>query len=138
MQHGMTYIMKKCIFIVEDENICFKVGKIFFEMCGCEVEHAESGEEALQLFTQRALGQKPFDAIYMDIGLPKMNGIETCIAIRKFEADATLSPVPIIAVTGNNDPETINACLSAGMLDVFAKPLTKNKVLDFLSKCHLS
>jgi CheY-like chemotaxis protein len=129
--------MTSRILIVEDEHICFKVGKIFFEMCGCEIEHAESGEDALLLFTQRVQEKTPYNAIYMDIGLPKMNGIDTCIAIRKIESDAALSPVPIIAVTGNNDPQMINACLSAGMLDVFAKPLTKNKVLDFLSKCHL-
>jgi CheY-like chemotaxis protein len=129
--------MNKCILIVEDENICFKVSKIFFEMCGCEIEHAESGEDALQLFTQRARDKSPYRAVYMDIGLPNMNGIETCIAIRKFETDAALSPVPIIAVTGNNDPEVINACLSAGMINVFAKPLTEDKVLDFLSQCHL-
>lgn len=87
--------MKKCILIVEDDHICFKVGKIFFEMCGFEVERAESGEEALQLFTQKLHDQAPYDAIYMDIGLPEMNGVETCIAIRKFETEAALSPVGV-------------------------------------------
>lgn len=106
-------------------------------MCGFEVERAESGEEALQLFTQKLHDQAPYDAIYMDIGLPEMNGVETCIAIRKFETEAALSPVPIIAVTGNKDHEMIEACLSAGMMDVFAKPLTKSKVSDFILKCNL-
>lgn len=129
--------MKKCILIVEDDHVCFRVGKLFFEMSGYEVERAESGEEAIQLFTQRINNKMPYNAIYMDIGLPAMNGIETCIAIRKFESDESLSPVPIIAVTGNNDDEMIKACLLAGMIDVFAKPLTKNKVSDFISKCHL-
>lgn len=129
--------MAKCILIVEDDLICFKVGKMFFEMQGYEVEHAESGEEALQLFAHKMCGQKPYSAIYMDIGLPKLNGIETCIAIRKLESEKALSPVPIIAVTGNNDPEMIKSCLSAGMIDVLAKPLTKPKSLYFISKCNL-
>ena len=130
--------MKNCILIVEDDHICFKVGEILFTMCGCEVERAESGEEALQLFMQRIHDKTPYNAIYMDLGLPKMNGIETCTTIRKFETNAALSPVPIIAVTGNKDPEVIKACLSAGMIDVFAKPLTKSKVSEFLSRCHVS
>ena len=45
--------MAKCILIVEDDLICFKVGKMFFEMQGYEVEYAESGEEALQLFAHK-------------------------------------------------------------------------------------
>ncbi len=106
-------------------------------MAGCDVEHAESGEEALELFIKRVIDQNPYSAVYMDIGLPKMNGIETCIAIRKYETEKALSPTPIIAVTGNKCAETQSECLSAGMVDVFDKPLSKDKVANFMLKCSI-
>lgn len=127
--------MGKCILVVEDDLISFMVAKELFKRHGMSVENAKSGEEAVRLYTQHITENKPYYALYMDLGLPNMNGIETCIAIRNYEATAALSPISIIAVTGNKSPATDKACLSAGMMDVLAKPLNTEKVSYFLSKC---
>lgn len=127
--------MGKCILVVEDDLISFMVAKELFKRQGFKVENATSGEEAVRLYTQHIADNKPYYALYMDLGLPKMNGIETCIAIRNYEAIADLSPISIIAVTGNKSSATDQACLSAGMIDVLAKPLNTEKVSYFLSKC---
>lgn len=126
--------MKKRVLIVEDELVAYTVGKMLFEALDFEVTRAESGEQALELFSQNHVLQKPFQAIYMDLGLPKMGGIETCIEIRNYENNANLPAVLIIAVTANVDPNVTNECLSVGMMDVILKPLTQNNITRFLEK----
>lgn len=127
--------MKKRILIVEDNITAFKVSKMFFEMKECEVEHAETGEQALELFVKHAHEENHYDAICMDIGLPKMSGTEACIAIREYEAKNHLDPVPIVAVTGNNSSEETKRYMAAGMQHALDKPFTPQKAEIFLSFC---
>jgi CheY-like chemotaxis protein len=129
--------MKKRVLIVEDHNIAFMVAKMLFEAADCEVTHAPSGEEALRLISQVTINQTPYHAIYLDLGLPEMTGIEVCAAIRQNESESELTPIPIIAVTANETPKTTAECISVGMIDVIYKPLTAEKVALFLSKCVL-
>ncbi|MCX7114519.1 MAG: response regulator [Gammaproteobacteria bacterium] len=129
--------MKKHILLVEDDRICASIEKKIFESLDCDVTLAGSGEAALDLFIQSIANKTPFDAISMDIGLPKKNGIETCAAIRAYEAKNATTPIPIIAVTSNVDADIVNKCLAAGMLDVMSKPFLKQAVIQFLSKCQL-
>ncbi len=128
--------MKKHILIVEDDDISFTVGKMFFDMHECDIDRAVSGEQAMDLFVKGITNKKPYDAIYMDLGLPNMSGIETCKVIRQYELDSNVHHVTIIAVTANDNDDTINECLSAGMTEVYFKPLTAQKISDFLSKCN--
>lgn len=121
---------KKHILVVEDNLIAAKMAKLLFEFLGCQVDQATNGGEAVMLVLN-----KHYDGISMDIGMPVKNGIEACIAIRKHEAEHHLSPVPIIAVTGNNSPEEAEEYLKAGMQAVIDKPFDKVKAEYFLSFC---
>lgn len=123
--------MKSRILIVEDNLVAYKVGQRFFNIIGCETDHAMTGEDAIEMFMQQAEAQKPYVAIYMDLILPKMNGIETCRAIREYEKTNHRIPVPIIAVTGSEEPNIVSECLEAGMASVLPKPMTRNALLDF-------
>lgn len=42
--------MEKRILIVEDDLICFKIASMLFQMAECEIEHAGSGEDALDFY----------------------------------------------------------------------------------------
>lgn len=123
--------MKSRILVVEDNLVAYKVGQRFFNIIGCETDHAMTGEDAIEMFIQRVETQKPYVAIYMDLILPKMSGIETCHAIRQYEKMKNRMPVPIIAVTGSQDPNIVSDCLEAGMASVLPKPMTRNSLLDF-------
>lgn len=124
--------MKKRILIVEDDLIAFTIGKMLFETMDWEVFHAVSGEEGFDMYTRSHREQIPYDAIYMDLGFPEMSGIDSCRAIRKYESESGLSPVLMIAVTANVDPNITQECLSAGMQGVILKPLTREKLGSFL------
>ncbi len=121
---------KKSILIVEDNLIAAKSTQIMFERLGCQVDHVEDGEKAFQLAKK-----KHYDLICMDIGLPTISGIEACRAIREYEANNHLKPMPIVAVTGNNSPEEMKEYLKAGMQEAIDKPLTQEKAEHLLSFC---
>lgn len=103
------------VLIVEDSTIA-RVGlEMALQGHPCHNEYAVTGYEAV------SMAQKGhYDIIFMDIGLPGINGIDATKQIR-----ATISPeqLPIIAVTGHADSQDYcQACLDAGMQAVLSKP----------------
>lgn len=123
---------KKNILVVEDNLAAAKAAKYLFEMLGCQVECVEDGLKAVNL-----VKLNHYDGICMDIGLPTISGIKACLAIREYEAKNHLTTIPIVAVTGNCSPEEIQKYMAAGMQEVIAKPLTKDKAEHLLSFCKV-
>ncbi len=124
---------KKIILVVEDNLIAAMMIKNMLEKFGCIVERVDDGDKAVAL-----VKQKHYDGISMDIGLPTMSGVNACIAIRAYEAQNHLDPVPIIAVTSNNSSEETKQYMDAGMQHVMDKPITPEKAKLFLSFCKQS
>jgi CheY-like chemotaxis protein len=120
----------KRILIVEDNPMAALAAQSIFKKLGCDVEHVEDGDKAIQL-----VKEQPYDLICMDIGLPTISGTETCKAIRHYETQHQLKPTLIVAVTGNNSPDEMKEYLQAGMQDAIEKPLTKEMAAHFLSLC---
>ena len=121
---------QKTILVVEDNLIAAKAARYIFESLGCTVEHVDDGDKAVDLVKKNHF----FDGICMDIGLNNLSGTDACIAIREYESQNLLTPMPIIAVTGNNSPEEFKEYIKAGMQEVISKPLTK-EAEHFLSFC---
>ncbi|MDQ5951865.1 MAG: hypothetical protein QG639_1146, partial [Patescibacteria group bacterium] len=86
---------KRNILVVEDNSTAAKAAKFIFEMLGCHVDQADDGDKAVNL-----VKENQYDVICMDIGLPTVSGTTACLAIREYEAQNLLDPIPIIAVTG--------------------------------------
>lgn len=121
------------ILIVEDNGIAAKIGTKFFTELGCEVEHVENGQQAVEVITKE---HDHYDAIYMDIGIPFVTGTEACRVIRKYEAERPeLKLIPILAVTANYSSDDAREYILAGMQRVFYKPLTLKKAKEFIELC---
>ena len=75
------------------------------------VGHALDGPEAVQ----KAQELKP-DLVVLDIGLPKLNGIEAARQIRLVSPDSKL-----MFLTGNNDPEVAREALGTGATGYVSK-----------------
>lgn len=75
------------------------------------VGHALDGQEAVQ----KAQELKP-DLVVLDIGLPKLNGIEAARQIHLFSPDSKL-----MFLTGNNDPEVAREALGTGATGYVSK-----------------
>ncbi len=69
------------VLLVEDHPINRRVAIEILEMAGISVDTAENGLEAVD-----AVMRRPYDAVFMDIQMPKMDGFEATEEIRKWEA----------------------------------------------------
>lgn len=96
------------------------------EGTGIEVDCAEDGKQALDMI-EADIGK--YDIMFMDVQMPKMDGIEATRAIRKLGV-----ALPIVAMTANVFKSDIEECLEAGMNDHVGKPLDIEKVLTMLRK----
>ncbi len=103
----------KVVLLVEDNPVNALLAQILLQREGCRVERAASGEEAITMQTTRA-----FDLIFMDLGLPGLDGIGTTRALR-----AAGCTTPVIALTANAYEEDRRACMTAGMNDFLTKPI---------------
>lgn len=99
------------ILVVDDEKLIVKGIRFSLEQDGMEVDCAYDGEEAIS----RAK-ETEYDAILLDVMLPKADGFEVCQTIREF------SEVPIIMLTAKgNDMDKILG-LEYGADDYITKP----------------
>ncbi len=103
----------KAVLLVEDNPVNALLAQILLQREGCRVERAASGEEAVDILQSR-----PFDLIFMDLGLPGLDGIGATRRVRSLGITT-----PIIALTANAYEEDRRACLSAGMNDFLTKPI---------------
>lgn len=114
------------ILVVEDHAIARKIAVAILEGLNCHVDTASDGREALTLFYKNN-----YHLILVDIGLPCINGFELVQEIRESERNTT--HLPIIALTAHTDNQYRLRCLTAGMNDCFAKPLTKEDAKNILN-----
>ena len=87
----------------------------------------ENGEEALL-----TLFQEQFDIIFMDIEMPKMNGIEATEVIRSL--DFSQRKIPIIAVSAHISDKIKNKLKIVGFNDYISKPFTMGKLKEIIRK----
>ena len=97
------------------------------------VKRVENGQEAVATFANQPAGS--FDAIFMDIMMPLMNGYEATKAIRSMEGRPDGAQIPIIAMTANAFAEDVEAAHAAGMDAHLAKPIDMDEVLQTLRRC---
>jgi PAS domain S-box-containing protein len=104
------------LLLVEDDKINQKVIRKMLVERGYFVQEANNGIEAIELFTK-----DNYDAILMDIQMPKMNGIEAAAKIRSLEQEG--KHTPIIAITAYSLPGDRERFLRLGMDEYVSKPI---------------
>jgi len=80
-----------------------------------------------------AAARERYDAVLMDISMPRMDGIAATRAIRELSDAATSAQVPIIGLSAATLDEDRNVCLAAGMSDYLTKPVSLAGLRDALS-----
>lgn len=112
---------RDCILVVDDnpESLRFLVDTL--EGADMTVLIARSGEATLEL-----LGEVLPDLILMDAVMPGLSGIETTQAIKR---DPATAHIPVIFMTGLNDPEHVVAALGTGGVDYVRKPIVIEELL---------
>jgi two-component system sensor histidine kinase TorS len=80
---------------------------------GHEVMVAVDGQEALDAYIRQ-----PVDLVLLDLEMPRKGGLEVAAIIR-----ARGGRMPILALTGSDEPAALEACRAAGMNGLLAKPV---------------
>jgi two-component system sensor histidine kinase/response regulator len=110
------------VLFVDDNAVNRMLGVTLLEEAGYIVETAEDGAQALE-----AVRGRDFAAVFMDVQMPTMDGIEATKAIRRLPPDK--GAVPIIGLTAHAMVGDREAYLLAGMSDYLAKPLDTARFL---------
>ncbi len=118
--HGNVTTGEKHILIVEDNLLAAKVATILVTKMGYGVDHVTSGEEALE-----KAASTDYDFVFMDIGLPGIDGFETTKRLR--ESHCTM---PIVALTGHANLKTEGS----GLTDLITKPIDSDKAQMIFAK----
>lgn len=118
------------ILVAEDVALNFLLIKTVLKnlLPNCKVLEAKTGKEALEKNNE----ENP-DLILMDIHMPEMDGIEATELIRAQEAHLG-KHTPIVALTAGALKEEQEKCSKAGMDDFLTKPISKEKLTEFLYK----
>ena len=118
--------------VVEDNELNREIATFMLENHGLEVTPAVDGQEAVEIFEKSAPGY--FGAIYMDIMMPRMNGLDATRAIRAMKRrDARV--IPIIAMSANAFADDIINGRLAGMNRHLAKPVEEEGMIRALREC---
>ncbi len=129
-----TALVGKCILAVDDVEINLEIMELILTDRGIIVDKAVDGEEACEIFAATEEGH--YDAILMDVQMPKMNGYDATRTIRKMHRKDAVT-IPIIAMTADAFSEDVLMALDSGMNYHISKPIDSDKLFETLEKTML-
>ncbi len=107
------------LLVVEDEKSLNKIVSKRLESAGYTIVSCFDGEEALQ-----ALAQETFDAIIMDIMMPKLSGLDVLKEMKKYNI-----PSPVLLLTAKDSIEDRVMGLDMGAHDYLVKPFSFDELM---------
>jgi len=114
-------MVKPRILLVDDDPDILDVLEISLSEENYELLKAMDGEEAI-----RIIKSKPLDLVLLDYAIPKMNGRQVCMEVKK---DILLRHLPIIMVTGKGEVSDKVGGIDAGADDYIVKPFEPKELL---------
>ena len=114
------------ILVVDDNKINLKVAERLLKDYQVTVETANSGSESID----KVLDGKKYDLIFMDIMMPKMNGIETLENLKNIVG----FNMPVVALTADVISGMEDKYISQGFDDCLAKPIVEEELYYMLKK----
>lgn len=119
------------ILIIDDQDAIRRVLRDILENEKYQVDDVANGMEALQL-----VKDQEYDAIFCDIKMPEMDGIEVLEAVKQ------LCDTPVIMISGHGTIDTAVDAIKKGAFDFIQKPPDLNRLLitlrNALDKQNLS
>jgi CheY-like chemotaxis protein len=106
---------RRLILVVDDDRDTRETLAVLLRMGGHAVRVASNGQEALE--AARALHP---DVIFLDIGMPIVNGYDVCAELRR---EPALEHTNIYAISGRSGPEHDQACRNSGFTAQLLKPV---------------
>ena len=132
MHDRPSNFVSRRILLTEDGVVNQKVANELLTKRGHFVTIANNGQEAL-----KALQDKEFDLILMDVQMPIMDGFAATAAIRENEKGSQRH-IPIIAMTAHAMAGDRERCLNAGMDAYVSKPFRPQELFRAVEQIQSS
>ncbi len=116
----------KTLLIADDIKQIFTFFRETLKKTGIKMLYARDGEEVLELYRKY---KNEIDVAFIDIQMPKMNGLEVAKVIRKENKD-----IPLIAQTGLALNIGKKEAVEAGFNDIIYKPIKMAQLSEILRK----
>ncbi len=130
VNQDLTLHIPSRILLAEDNTINRMVAARILNRLGYEIDSVENGIEAV-----KAAQGHDYDVIFMDVQMPKMDGLEATQRIRAIRTTSVNRPY-IVAITAAATQLDRERCLHAGMNDYVAKPYGIETISDVLERFH--
>ncbi len=115
---------KGSILICDDEEIMRDVLETILSGAGYKVDLAKTGEDAVELYSQRA-----YDIVLMDVSMPGMGGLTALEELIKLDAEAA-----VLMVTAYATFDTAISAWEKGAAGVIRKPFQNEQILALVVK----
>jgi DNA-binding NarL/FixJ family response regulator len=124
--------LRKKVLIIEDEKIdVLNIGRVINqEFSGVSVEVLTTGEQALDWLHRFQTADSIVSLVIMDLNIPRMHGLTL---LTEFKRHEILKDVPIVVLSGNEDPEAIRLAYGAGASAYVMKRATAPETTAALS-----
>jgi CheY-like chemotaxis protein len=118
------------VLVADDSPVNREVAAGLLELYGHRVETVDNGREAVE-----AVQREDFDAVFMDVEMPEMDGLAATAAIRSMQAP-TGRRIPIYAMTAHALAGFREQCLEAGMDGYISKPIRPEELAQALTAVY--
>jgi len=112
----------KRVLVVDDEAYVVRSLGFVLQQAGYTVLEARDGQQAMEI----VLREKP-DLVFLDIMLPRLDGIEVCRAIK---ASGELRSIPVIMLTAKSQETDREEALAAGADEYMTKPFSPSRAVE--------
>jgi CheY-like chemotaxis protein len=108
------------LLVVEDDTASLELMTEVFRYLKAEVRAVSDSEKAVGI-----VNQEKFDGIFLDVEMPKLNGLDLARMIRKSSWNKS---TPIIIVTGSDERQTMQEAFALGATFFIEKPIDRQKL----------
>ena len=99
-----------------------------------ELHVVSNGEEALAYIERWEAGERPPVFILLDLGLPKISGLEV---LRQFRNNPSSSSIPVVVLTTSAEDRDIEEAYKLGCNSYIVKPVEFNKFMEVAAQIEV-
>jgi two-component system chemotaxis response regulator CheY len=119
--------MNRTILIVDDDpSIRRLIAATLEDVSGYRMTEASDGQEAVE----RARDARP-EIVFLDIEMPRLNGIEAC---RRLRSEPATADATIVMLTGDDDDDSEREARAAGADLFLTKPFSPLHLLRLVDR----
>lgn len=118
------------LLVAEDNEINVRLMRAVLGKTVHRVTFVGDGEEAVSAVREMQKSSDPFDLIFMDLHMPRLDGADAISQIRSYEEEHGLKPVVILALSADAQPKTRNAILERGASGFLSKPIDPGDLIE--------